>query len=478
MNTPIKETVQVVQEKQKQNLIPKIETSSIIIAWISAIFAIFFLWWVWTKWIDALGFNSSIFLLLVFGLFIYDITNIKFFLKKNLFWIVPFLAVIISFSLYENPFLKGINIYLIPFLILFFFSYSTLKEKTTHVWNYQYLCKIASRKVSMTQSQKSIKDNLFSGNGVWLILKKIFIWVSILIWVNIVIISLLSSADSNFSDFTSASMDLINISIIIKIPATIFVLILLVALKISWKQEYSFEHNAVEKKLDTIVAGIVIWGTLMTYLAFIVIQIDTIITGNLPQNPDDVANLVKNGFWQLFFLSIINIIFYFIYFKKTNQIVQYILSAFVIASLIILISAGHKMFLYVYDYGFSYEKFFASYSVVYFGILFCVMLVFSLTKKHLDILKVSIILAFWMYGFISIFPTEKMIFSINTEISQRENSKIQQYQSHMLSTDILRSVKSIRDTSIYTQQDWEEWIENRELEISKKKWYEKNLSNF
>jgi hypothetical protein len=107
---------------------------------------------------------------------------------------------------------------------------------------------------------------------------------------------------------------------------------------------------------------------------FIGVQLENLFTSNLPTAVEEVASLVKNGFWQLFIISIFNILFFFIYYKRTNSLIQKILIAFILASVVLLISAGNKMFLYVYDYGFSYEKFFASYTVLYFGVLFVAMI--------------------------------------------------------------------------------------------------------
>jgi len=135
------------------------------------------------------------------------------------------------------------------------------------------------------------------------------------------------------------------------------------------------------------------------------------------------------------------------------------------------------MYLYVSTYGLSYEKFFASYTVLYFSILFALMLFFIWRKQESDILKISLLLALWMYGILCIFPVEKTIFQINTEISQKVDTKIQRYQSHILSADILDSVEKMKGTKLYRDQDWELWVEKIITEENEKKWYEKNISN-
>lgn len=67
-----------------------------------------------------------------------------------------------------------------------------------------------------------------------------------------------------------------------------------------------------------------------------------------------------------------------------------------------------------------------------------------LRKKENDILKTSLFLALWMYAALCIFPVEKTIFQINTKISQRQVTKMQVYQSHILSIDILDAVEKLK----------------------------------
>jgi hypothetical protein len=57
---------------------------------------------------------------------------------------------------------------------------------------------------------------------------------------------------------------------------------------------------------------------------FIIIQIDTLF---LQSNIDviEIASLAKNGFWQLFLVSLINIVFFFVYYKKTHNYIQKLL---------------------------------------------------------------------------------------------------------------------------------------------------------
>jgi len=68
---------------------------------------------------------------------------------------------------------------------------------------------------------------------------------------------------------------------------------LFVALKISWNHTQKFENKYERKSLDSLIAAIVIGGTLITYFVFIATQIDSIISNTLPLNVEEVSSLVK-----------------------------------------------------------------------------------------------------------------------------------------------------------------------------------------
>lgn len=463
---------------KKTQEVRTISQNSIFLAWATALFVVLFLWWFWSDGIYAFGFNITALWVLIFWLYFQNTKDLKEEIVRNLYWIVPLSGIILSFSLYENPFLKTINIFLLPLITLFFYSYARLSITGDTTWKLWFLREVLARKFSIWEWRKSIIQSIEYGKWNIAIIQKITIWVVLLFAINIIIISLLATADSNFAEIIGNFVKIFSFTSIIKLLFWVFLLFLFTALKLSWDDTLKINNPENEKRIDSIIAGIVIWGTLITYLTFIGVQINTIMTHPLSQSTGSVISLAKNGFWQLFFVSIINILFFFVYYKKTNESVQNILSAFVIASLIILISAWHKMFTYVYHYGLSYEKFFASYTVIYFGLLFCVMLYFVLNKKALDILKISLMMALYMYSFINIFPTEKYIFNMNTNISQRTGSHIQPYQSHMLSIDILDSVKKRQWSPLYISQGWEYWVEKRLRKSEAKNWYEKNLSDF
>lgn len=452
--------------------------NELIISAITSLFSVVFLWWFWDNGIYALWFNASVFGILFIRLFLFRIDDKKQFVKNNLYWLLPIVFITLSFSIYENPFLKVINIFLLPIISLLFFGYSITKFEWNKIWWLKMVYEILRRKIYLWKSVKKITEYInYWDNTKKTLFKKIFFWLLIFVALDSIIISLLIWADSNFWKIISELWLIINLQSITKIISFLFILVLLMWLHLYWAEEYIIK-NEEEKNIDSVISWIVLWWTLFTYFLFIWVHLDSILISSLPANIENVANLVKSWFWQLFFVSIINIIFFFIYYKKTNDLVQKLLIIFIFASFIILISAWNKMFMYIYQYGFSYEKFFASYTILYFWVLFIIMSIFLFIKKKMDILKTSLSLALCMYAGLNILPTEQIIFKTNTIVANRQGSSIQKYQSHILSIDILSSVKKLKWSNLYNEQNWDWWIKKRLDEIKNKKWYEKNIHNF
>ena len=173
--------------------------------------------------------------------------------------------------------------------------------------------------------------------------------------------------------------------------------------------------------------------------------------------------------------------------------VQRILTVFTIASLFLLISAGYRMGLYVTYYGFSYEKFFASYTVIYCAILFIWLIIQLFIKQRANILKFLIFLFLWMYAAVSVLPVEQFMLRTNVALAGLKESRIRLFELTMLSPDVLSLVKKYQQQGLLKENagylsrekenksseefDWNPWIKRQEKIISDKVSYEKNLVN-
>jgi len=241
-------------------------------------------------------------------------------------------------------------------------------------------------------------------------------------------------------------------------------------------EDISKAPTSEKKLIDPIVSGIVLGGVLILYLLFLLTQLSHLWVNQLPINFGETERLVKSGFWQLFLLSVINIVFFFAYFKKTNNIVQNILKIFTATSFLLLFSAGYRMFLYVFYYGLSYEKFFASYAVIYFALIFIWLFYQLFTNREGHIFKFLIFSLLWMYAVLTVMPVERIIFSTNEKLFLRADSRIKLMELQMLSYDALPMVAA-HSTDEKWQKDWCHWGYSNLKKVEDRKWYEKNLSN-
>ena len=186
------------------------------------------------------------------------------------------------------------------------------------------------------------------------------------------------------------------------------------------------------------------------------------------------------------------------------SVVQKILAVFTVASLLLLCSAAWRMGLYVIYYGFSYEKFFAVYTVIYCAILFVWLVSRLFVNRRSDVIKFMVVLFIWMYALLTLLPVEQFILRTNVALSQLQDSHVRLAELTMLSPDVLDQVREYqkedklkevnmerfflssptndptlleRDMN-YAAEGWDRWIERQEDVISSKAWYETNVMDW
>ncbi len=475
-------------------------TGKVLIRMISCLFLslfwVVFIWRFWEKGVYALGLNFFIFTSLILIMFVKILRDKNHFEKTDFAWIIPICLFIMSFLLYENPFIKGVNIFVLPILFAIFYNYSFIEDKTKVHWGSHFLKTMLNRIFSFFNKIEKSTSSYFhlllpTSNKNRTTTKSIILGLVLLLVISFaVVIPLLSSADHAFGEkmqfFYDWIGELFAFSIVYRIIFFGILSVLLLSFVLSWGKKFNYEEKIKDNKTDSIVAGIFLGGILLIYIVFLWTQLENMIVGDLPVDFQSTVVLVKSGFWQLFFLSIINIIVYLAVFRKTVPLVQKILAGFTFASLLLLFSAGHRMLMYVINYGFSYEKFFALYTVIYCAIIFGFFLISFSKNKRVNILKFLIFLFLWMYSIVAILPLEQFIFRANLALSGRETSRIKLPELTILSSDVLNIVKEKvndgtmkkRDAKMeYGEYNWNPWIKNKENQVAKKHWYEKNISN-
>lgn len=470
--------------------------------WTSLILALYlvaFVWNFWDKGVVALGLNFSAVLSGVLYLLYLAYPERKMLERRNLWWLLPVFAIAASFGIYDNPFIKAVNLLAFPAAILVFYNQSQIRDAAERIWGFRLILDLAARMIAIFGSvgdsiQAYVGMIRFKDPGSETRTRKIVIGIALFLALALlVVVPLLSSADQEFNRYFSVFYDWLGrfISATYVAKALMFIIwsIALLSMALAWNQRYAVKHQEPASSADSIISGIVLGGTLALYLLFLFVQLKYLWVKSLPIDFRTAETLVKSGFWQLFMLSLLNIVLFFFTFRKTSAVVQKILSVFTAASLLLLISAGYRMYLYVVNYGFSYEKFYASYVVIYCALLFLWLLSRFFVRTKNDVVGFLAFLLLWMYALVAIFPVEQFIMRTNIVLAQRPETRIDLGEMRMLSGDVLGLVKSKVNTDLARNQhcikdeekntckpiDWTKWLEERENAAKDKKVYERNL---
>jgi hypothetical protein len=505
--------------------------------------SLFFVVFNWNFWYGVVGLNIMIFWLAIIGLFIAikrEILN-----KQSLKWLVPILIIIISLGIYTNIFTGWISLLALPFILFIFTTHEAHQNIRLEMWSkflpvsliistFLFLTSISGFARDLKNKRKKVSISNKQVSILWQIIAGVLI---LIIFSLVIVIPLLSSADQSFANIFSSisqyitslfdSFDFLASLITRSIIFTIIFFILICAIYYWQKKIQShitINNTEIDKNKHSVIIGIVLGGTLILYLLFIIVQIKTIFISNLPIDFAETESVVKTGFWQLFILTIMNILFYIGLYNKKTKNIQHILMGFTITSLLLIVSAGYRVFLYVINYGLSYEKFFAFYTVIFCIIIFLWFIsLFIYYNKEINIIKTIAFLSLAMYAFITIIPLEKIIFITNLNLTQRENSRVDLNELRMLGFDALPVVeknydqlieesrkdylqknktylKTIEDNNATSSNkhlkenvddEWDKWIQltkkssiyyyhwsdyyEEKLEKYQKRWYEKNI---
>ncbi len=475
-----------------------------------SLFWVIFLWGFFGHGPYALGTNAFLYLAGMVSLFLWSMRREGLSLRKNAAWIVPICLIVLSYAIFDNPFLKMVSILVLPTTFALFYNEAFLSVHGRARWNGKMIETLVWRSLSIITHIRKAGDLIES-----LVMrtrknpstaKRIALGVFLFLLIAVVIvIPLLSSADAEFA----AAIGFVNVWIQKLFSTTLFGKILLffllsigtISALLAWTRPST--HAAAEtetKHVDPIVAGIVLGGVLALYALFLWIQLGHMWVGELPVEFSETERLVKDGFWQLFCLTIINILFAFTTYRKTVPAVQRLLTVFVVASFLLLVSAGYRMALYVTYYGLSYEKFFASYTVAFCAILLLWLVSRLFMHARADVVRFPAMLFLWMYAVLTIMPVEQIILRSNVALSQREGSQIRLFELTMLSPDVLGLVQKYQKDGVLEEKnpfysremaelvpeegayskpsfDWNPWIEEQSRIVSEKAWYELNLMN-
>ena len=341
--------------------------------------------------------------------------------KKGLLFMIPILLLSISYLIYDNTFFKLFN--LIVIILLFALTYIYTMKKTSRISEIildiiKILCMPLTCIGRFYRVVKMKLDNIFKlSDSNKSKLKSILIVIPIVI----IILLLLTSADMIFNNIFSNMFKFTkNISIGRIIGRTISIIILFTYLGSSINYilfDYSKEkaETVKETKIDNFTIKLLLSILNIVYIVFDFIQIRSLI---LHQGLTNInyAEYARSGFFQLMFISVINIIIILIS-KKTKEDTNYnkVMSILMILlTFIIIVSSFLRMYMYEQAYGYTLLRLLVYVSLITETILLIPTLVYIINPK-VKILNYYITIIVTIYTLLSLCPVDYFIAKNNID---------------------------------------------------------------
>lgn len=403
--------------------------------------------------------------------------------KKGILWLIPIILLSLTYFIFNNAFFQILNIPIIFALIILMCI--SLTEKITENRFIRNIIKKAFMPlyeiiefIGDFHIEEFIEENKDIKSKKIEFAKKLGKSMLIAIPVIIIIIILLSSADSIFGSlFTNISKLISNIlssesisDIIARIIWIIIIFAYISGFLITFTKKEKEEENPSAKKFNfsNFTINTLLISLDVIYFIFSIIQFKYLFINAGRTEGFNYAEYARTGFFQLMFVSFIN--FGLIKISKNtqterlNKILKILL---VIFTMIIVISAIFRMYLYEQEYGYTYLRILV-YFILATEILILIPILINIAGKEFNIFETSLSIIITMYVILNFINIDYVISKNNIDryLADPENNNIDIY--YIL---IHTGTDSINELVRLVQED------ERELSYERKQYMENVKSN-
>lgn len=329
--------------------------------------------------------------------------------KKGLLFLIPILVLSTVSSFYSNIFIL-LNVLVIPVLYILFFVYTTnptyniidlLKKATLQI--FLPFGKIGNFFVVVTSG---IREKVKLNDNTKKFLKALLIVVP----VTLLVLWLLTSADMVFGNYFSNIFKVFdyipNTNIIGRIISILILFTYIGSVLI-----YSINPEKTEtkrKNLDYYTIRLLLTVLNVIYIVFDIIQIRSLLLHHVG-NTITYAEYARQGFFQLMFISVINLII--ILLSKSTKETKYnkIMSiSMIFLTLIIIASSFIRMYLYESTYGYTILRL-GVYIILITEVLLLIPTIIYIFNSKFKILRSYLYITIFVYTFINLFSIERII---------------------------------------------------------------------
>lgn len=422
----------------------------------------------------ALGINVVLFIIPLLIFIVLTLKkNKKIENKKGLLLTIPITFLSCTYFIYDNEFFRGLNLLVIPALLILMYIY-TIKPTynlSELFKNFIYLLfeplNCVGKLYNIVKLKVDSTLNLSDQN------KRKVKSVLIVIPIVIIVLILLSSADMIFNNGLSHLLKVFkNVSIPNLIGRLILMFILFTYmgavinyLLFNFKNQK--EEGNINLNIDNYTVKVLLTVLNIIYLIFDIIQIKSLMLHKVAQSIN-YAEYARSGFFQLMFISIINLIILLIskQIKEKENKYNIIMSIIMVAlTLVIIISSFLRMYMYESAYGYTLLRLLV-YVTLTTEIMLLVPTLFYIVNSKVNILKYYMIIIITVYTSLCLSPVDYIIANNNInryyETNKIDIDYLENYSSDNIpllielhnktnDTDLKTKIKEYLDEEVYQE---------------------------
>lgn len=366
-----------------------------------------------------------------------EITN-----KKSYYLLIPIMLLSITYMITDNLVFRVLNVPVIIILIDMFLI--KLYDITFDLTIIKKLINMLFKPFNYFTNVFNLTKLEFKDNKIYKKIDfKIVRSVIITIFVALIILALLTSADMIFASYFKDIKEVL-FKLDMKTEEFIFraIYVILFFLYVSATLIYIISTNKEEIKLkesskDITTIKMIMITLNVIYLVFDIIQIKSLFLHSISMDIS-YAEYARTGFWQLLFISLINfiIILKAKEMSSDNKIIKISSIILILLTFIILLSSAFRMHMYEGAYGYTRLRLFV-YIILFTEFIMFIPTIIYIIKNKFNIFKTYFIIGITIYIIINFINIDSFIARENLNRYYKTN-KIDEHYILTLSFDASR----------------------------------------
>lgn len=402
--------------------------------------------------------------------------------RKALILSVPIILISATYFIFNNSFFNFINIFVLTILFALMIILAVFEKSSLKLLIYKIFSLILGSIEFFEEAVGSIieavvgvfkkRDKSKTKNvKIGKIIKGLIVTIPILI----VVLILLSSADSIFSNklkdmlSTVFSFGILEsetyINLFFRLIIIIGITIYFIAILYNILEDKFCEKDVSETKpwkIDTIIGNTILTVLNLVYLIFCYIQISVLFMKIGDMQNFNYASYARQGFFQLMAVSIINFIIILITSKRKEEnkkinytkIMNLLLAVF---TLIILFSSFYRMYLYEQAYGYTFLRLMV-YVALITEIILIIPTIMYILNLNINLTKTYFVVIMLMYILVNYVNIDYMIAKKNIDrYFEDENYELDMNYLQTLSIDATEQIlrlENVEDENVSNQLNY------------------------